>query len=150
MDTVESAQLLCNYTKHQSYHQLLGSGCLPFTWANRSVPVWANGRQNSGLVNFALESQSLFEQISSIYQKTATKPWNWYQRWLWRNVTGISVWNVPTHSDIPLLPEIFHWNDPKSHVPTGFFRKLFVIQMVKKQHLTGVDSHMYRSVKSKN
>ena len=28
MDTVESAHLLCNYTKHQSYHQLLGSGCL--------------------------------------------------------------------------------------------------------------------------
>ena len=74
LDTVESAQPLCNYTKHQSYHQLLGSGCLPFTWANRSVPVWANGRQNSGLVNFALESQSLFAQISSIYQKTATKP----------------------------------------------------------------------------
>ena len=77
MNTVESAHLLCYYTKHQGYHQLLGSGCLPFTWANRSVPVWANNRtQNSGLVNFVLESQSLFAQISSIYQKTATKPWN--------------------------------------------------------------------------
>ena len=75
LDTVERAQPLCNYTKHQSYHQLLGSGCLPFTWANRSVPVWVNNRtQNSGLVNFVLESQSLFAQISSIYQKTATKP----------------------------------------------------------------------------
>ena len=97
MNTVESAHLLCYYTKHQGYHQLLGSGCLPFTWANRSVPVWANNRtQNSGLVNFVLESQSLFAQISSIYQKTATKPWNWYQRWLWRNVIGVSVWNIPT------------------------------------------------------
>ena len=27
LDTVESAHLLCNYAKHQGYHQLLG-GCL--------------------------------------------------------------------------------------------------------------------------
>ena len=32
LDTVESAHLLCNYTKHQGYHQLLGTGCLSFTW----------------------------------------------------------------------------------------------------------------------
>ena len=25
-------------------------------------------------------------------RKTAAKPWNWYQRWLWRNGTRISVW----------------------------------------------------------
>ena len=42
--------------------------------------VWANGAQNSGLVNFVPESRLLFAQISSIYQKTAAKAWNRYQR----------------------------------------------------------------------
>ena len=28
--------------------------------------------------------------------------------------------NRTTFSDVPLLPEIFHWNDPKSHVPFTF------------------------------
>ena len=35
-----------------------------------------------------------FVQISSIYWKTAAKAWNWYQRWLWRNGTRISVCNI--------------------------------------------------------
>ena len=32
----------------------------------------------------------------SIYRKTTAKAWNWYQRWLWRNWTRISVWNIPS------------------------------------------------------
>ena len=142
MDTVESAHLLCNYTR-----------------ANRSVPVWANSTQNSGLVNFVLESQLLFAQISSIYQKTATKPWNWNQRWLWRNVTGISVWNIPTgKTGLPF--QTFRCSRKFSTETTRkvmfhllsnrIFRKLFVIWMVNNQCLTGVDSHMYPSVKSNN
>jgi len=47
--------------------------CLPFTWANLLVQVWANGKQNSGLVNFVPESRLPFVQISSIYRKTAAK-----------------------------------------------------------------------------
>ena len=51
---------------------------------------WVNGKQISGLVNFVPESRFPFPaQISSIYWKTAATAWNWYQRWLWRNVTRI-------------------------------------------------------------
>ena len=42
--------------------------------------VWANGTQNSGLVNFVPESRLLFVQISSTDQKTTTKAWSRYQR----------------------------------------------------------------------
>ena len=35
--------------------------------------VWANGMQNSGLVNFILESHLPFVQITSIYQKMTAK-----------------------------------------------------------------------------
>ena len=58
--------------------------------------VWVNGSQSSALGNFVPESPLLFVQISSIYRKTAAKAWNWYQRWLWRNGTRISVWNIPS------------------------------------------------------
>ena len=59
--------------------------------------VWANGRQNSGLVNFVPESRLPFVQISSTpHPKTAAKAWNWYERRLWRNGTRICVWNIPT------------------------------------------------------
>ena len=130
----------------------IGSGCLSFTWANRSVPVWANNStQNSGLVKFVLESQLLFAQISSIYQKTATKPWNWNQRWLWRNVTGISVWNIPTgKTGLPF--QTFRCSRKFSTETTRkvmfhllsnrIFRELFVILMVNNQCLIGVDSHV--------
>ena len=50
---------------------------------------WVNGKQISGLVNFVPESRFPFAQISSIYWKTDATAWNWYQRWLWRNVTRI-------------------------------------------------------------
>ena len=58
--------------------------------------VWAKGSQSSGLVNFVPESRLPYVQISSIDRKTAAKVWNWYQRWLWRNETRISVWNIPS------------------------------------------------------
>ena len=44
--------------------------------------VWTNGKQNSGLVNLALESHLPFVQISSIQQKMAAKAENWCQTWL--------------------------------------------------------------------
>ena len=58
--------------------------------------VWANGKQNSRLVNLVPESRLPFVQITSIHPKTAAKAWNWYERRLWRNGTRISVWNIPT------------------------------------------------------
>ena len=50
-----------NSGKHV-YHLRIGSRC-----------VNANDKQNSGLVNFVLESRVPFAQISSIYRKTAAK-----------------------------------------------------------------------------
>ena len=61
-------------------------------------PVWANGKQTSRLVtwlvNFVPELRLTFVQISSIYQQTTTKAWNWYQRWPWINGTRISVYKT--------------------------------------------------------
>ena len=66
--------------------------CLPFTCGQTSrSTVWANGTQNSGLVNFVPESRLPFVQISSIYRKTTERAWNRYQRWLWSNGTRISI-----------------------------------------------------------
>ena len=59
------------------------------------LTVWVNGKQNSGLVNVVLEWLTTV-QIGSIYQKTAAKAGNWYQTWLWRNGTLISVWKIPS------------------------------------------------------
>ena len=56
--------------------------------------VLANDKQNSGLVNFVLKSCLPFVQIRSIYPKTASKAWNWYQRWMGRNGIWISVWKI--------------------------------------------------------
>ena len=73
-------------------------------------------------VNFVQETCLPFAQISSFDRKTAVKAWNWYQKWLWRNGTLLSVGNSPsgkdrtTFSDVPLLPEIFHWIDTKIRV----------------------------------
>ena len=66
---------------------------------------WANGKQNSELVNFGPESCLSFVQINLVYQKTAVKPWSWYQRWLWRNGTQISVGTscLDSHSCFPCL-----------------------------------------------
>ena len=83
--------------------------------------VKADGKQNSRLVNFVPEQRLPFANISFIYRKR-----------LGRRETGIKdsfeevehefpfgtfrpqkKKNRTTLSDVPLLPEIFHWNDPK-------------------------------------
>ena len=90
--------------------------------------VKADGKQNSTLVNFVPEQRLPFAKISFIYRKR-----------LGRRATGIKdsfeevehefpfgtfrpqkKKNRITLSDVPLLPEIFHWNDPKSRVPSSF------------------------------
>ena len=65
------------------------------------LTVWANGKKNSGLVNFISKSCLQFAQISSFYRKTTAKVWNWYQRWALTYVwygTLISVWNIPSET----------------------------------------------------
>ena len=86
-------------------------------------PRWANGSQNSGLVNFVPQSLLSFLQISSIYQKTTANAWTRYKRWLWSNGTRIFVWNIPS-GKTGLIFQIFRCprkffdlNDPKSPFP---------------------------------
>ena len=43
---------------------------------NGRLTVWANGKKNSGLVNFIPKLCLPFAQISSFYRKTAAKVWN--------------------------------------------------------------------------
>ena len=79
--------------------------------------VWVKGSQSSGLVNFVPESRLPYVQISSIDRKTAAKVWNWYQRWLWRNETRISVWNIPS-GKIGLPFQMFRFSRKSSNQAT--------------------------------
>ena len=101
---------------------------------------WANGKKNSGLVNFVPESRLLFVQISSIYLKKNAKAWNWYQTWRWRSgtCTRTSFWTIPSEkkknrtifSDAPLLQWRFSAGMTQKvefHLlPNRIFGKLFV------------------------
>ena len=58
--------------------------------------IWTICHQNSELIHFVPESRLPFVQISSIYRKPIPKGWNWYQTWLSRNRTWISVWKIPS------------------------------------------------------
>ena len=65
-----------------------------------SVEVINSKRQLRGKLgqDWLAESRLPLVRTSSIYRigKTTAKAWNWYQRWLWRNGTRISVWNIPS------------------------------------------------------
>ena len=98
--------------------------CLPFHGQTDRFTVWANGKRNSGLVNFIPESRLSFVQIISttkkrskkrprslkLLSKTALKKWN----------TNFRLEHSVRKKYVPLLPEIFRWNDPKSSVPFTF------------------------------
>ena len=84
--------------------------------------VWVNGTQNVGLVNFQRPGIAfIIVQISSskngreglkLVTKIALMKWNADLR------LELSFReNRTTFSGVPLLPKIFHWNDPKSRVP---------------------------------
>ena len=83
------------------------------------LTVWANGKKNSGLVNFIPKSCLPFAQISSFYRKTAAKVWNSYQSWALTNRTLISVWNIPSET-IGLPFQMFRRSRKFS---TGMIRK---------------------------
>ena len=95
--------------------------CLPFSWETDRLTVWANGKQNSGLVNFIPESRLPFVQIISTTKKlprslklvskmALMKKWN----------TNFRFEHSVRKKYVPLLPEIFRWDDPKSRVPFTF------------------------------
>ena len=97
------------------------SACLPFTWPNGWSKVWGNGTKNSALVNefrpgiaftictnhFHLPKND--REGLKLVSKMALMKWK-------KKRTNIRT----TFSDVPLLPEIFCWNDPKSFVPFTF------------------------------
>ena len=94
--------------------------------------VLANSEQNSRLANFLPESCLPLVQISSIFRKNGRENLNrnWFQRWRWRNGTLIQFSaehsvriNRTTFSNVPLLLQIFRWNDRKSRFPYTFFCK---------------------------
>ena len=84
--------------------------------------------------NFVVESHlPLIAQISYIHQKPTAKAWNWYQRWLWRNGTRISVWNNPSgNTGLPFQMFCCFWKLSTgmtqkvvfNYFPTGFFRNI--------------------------
>ena len=124
-------QLLCFLATHIRFVLFLTActvfqGCLPLYMGKQVSSQFRqiNGKQNSRLVNFIPEEHLLFALICCIYQKTATKVWDLYQRWLWKNGTFClehSEWeNRMNFSHVTLLWEIFHQNDLKSLVPFTF------------------------------
>ena len=77
--------------------------------------VWANLKQNLGLLNFILESCIPFAQISFIYRKAATvKPEYGLKIWNTNFCLKLSGWEYrTTFPGILFLLEVFHWNDPR-------------------------------------
>ena len=105
--------------RHVFYH----ISCLPFTWANRSVHGLGNwyakfrtGKFRPGIVFTICTNQVHLPENDSeglkLVSKMALKKWN----------TNLPLKysvrkNRTTFSDVPLLPEIFRWKDPKGRVP---------------------------------
>ena len=79
--------------------------------------VWVNGSQSSGVVNFVPKSplpKNGGEGLKLV-SKMALKEWNTNCR-LEYSIRK----NRTTFSDVPLLPEVFRWDDRKSRVPFIF------------------------------
>ena len=83
--------------------------------------LWLNSSQSSELVNFVPESRLPFVQTSSIYRKTTAKAWNWNQRWLWKNGTRISLWNI---------------SSGKTGLPFQMFRCSFLLEYFSRKNRT--------------
>ena len=82
---------------------------------------------HDNLVNFILKSHLPFVQITSILAKKGHESLKLLSKMAMKNRTQISIWNIltektrpTTFSEVPLLLEIFLWNNPKSHVPRTF------------------------------
>ena len=80
--TQANAQLFSQATCNLSHTYI--TVVYPSHWQTGPFTVWVNDSSQNCVYHY-------FVQISSSYRKTAAKVWNWYQRWLWRNGTQISV-----------------------------------------------------------
>ena len=101
-------------------------GCLPFTWANRSVyglvkwyAKFRTGKFSSGIAFTICTDQFHLTENGreglKLVSKMALRKWNTNFR-----LEYFVRKNRTTFSDDPLLPEIFRWEDPKSRVPFTF------------------------------
>ena len=102
--------------------------------------VWANGKQNSGLANFVLDSRSPFAQIKSIFPKKvyeSLQPVSKVNLMKWK--TNFCLEHL-VHKTLPFQKFccsqkfFFNWNDLKSHVPFAFqldFLETFCIWLTK-------------------
>ena len=106
------------------------SGFLPFTWANYSVhgvgkwfAKFRSGQFRPRIAFTICTNQFHLPKNGreglKLVSKMALKEWNTNCR-LEYSIRK----NRTTFSDVPLLPEVFRWDDPKSRVPfifqTGF------------------------------
>ena len=100
------------------FEPYIRNGCLPFTLANRSV----HGLGKLGFVpelRLPLFCTNQFQLPKNgreglkLVSKMAVKKWNTNFRLSVRK-------NRTTFSDVPLLPDIFRWDNPKSRVPFTF------------------------------
>ena len=116
------------------FSQARNKGCLPFTWVNRSVHGLGKWYAKFKTGKFRKRVYHCTYQL--IYQKTTAKAWCWYQRWLWRNGTRISVCNISSvKTGLPFQMfrcsrKFSRWNDQNLdvfHILTNrIFRNLFV------------------------
>ena len=106
------------------------SGCSPFTWVNRSVyglgkwyAKFRTGKFSSGIAFTICTDQFHLTENGreglKLVSKMALRKWNTNFR-----LEYFVRKNRTTFSDVPLLPEIFRWEDPKKscsiHFRTGF------------------------------
>ena len=101
------------------------TGCLPFTRAKPVIHGLGNWTQNTGLVNFILESRFHLYKSVPFTWKRPPRPETGIKDGLeemeQKFLLGIfCLENSTTFSDVPLLLEIFCWNDPKRRVPFTF------------------------------
>ena len=117
------------YPLHSNWNFLefvVNGGCLPFTWANRQVyglgkwyAKFRTGKFSSGIAFTICTDQFHLTENGreglKLVSKMALRKWNTNFR-----LEYFVRKNRTTFSDVPLLPEIFRWEDPKSRVPFTF------------------------------
>ena len=120
-----ASYLFCIYAQ-QHWSVTRNNGCLPFTWANRSVyglgkwyAKFRTGKFSSGIAFTICTDQFHLTENGreglKLVSKMALRKWNTNFR-----LEYFVRKNRTTFSDVPLLPEIFRWEDPKSRVPLTF------------------------------
>ena len=115
-----------NHSGNKSLINCCVIGCFPLTWANRSVhglgKWYAKFRTGKFRPGFAFTT--LCESVPFIGKRprrpeTGIK--DGFEEWNTNFCLEYSVGKKrTTFSDVPLFPEIFRWNDPKSRVPFTF------------------------------